>query len=304
MRALVLGASGFLGSYAGHALQKAGWQVTGASRSALRGYSSSIGLDSLRDVSAAITREPWDLVMNCLAIANHEACEQDPASARLVNHELPGIWADEAGQNGSHFIHFSTDAVFDGDSTDLYDEQDPTGGSSVYGWTKRAGELAVLAANPQALVFRINFFGWSHNGGRGILDFFASGLASGISMTSFRDYVVSSLYVGHLFDLALGALSANGTGLYHLVSSTPLSKYDFGVTVARAMGADPDLIQPGLLADSPTLSNRGHNLGLSVRKLEKLVGRSIPSTAEGIQMALAERGAVMDYFGSGIIPGE
>jgi len=304
MRALILGASGFLGSYAGYALQKAGWRVTGASRSALRGYSSSIGLDSLRDVSVAIRSEPWDLVMNCLAIANHEACEQDPASARLVNHELPGIWADEAGQNGSYFIHFSTDAVFDGDSIDLYDEQDPTGGSSVYGKTKRDGELAVLVANPQALVFRINFFGWSHNGGRGILDFFANGLASGIAMTSFRDYVVSSLYVGHLFELALGALSANGSGLYHLVSSTPLSKYDFGVTVARAMGADSDLIQPGLLSDSPTLSNRGHNLGLSVSKLENLVGRPIPSTPEGIQMALDERGAVMDYFGSGIIPGE
>ena len=304
MKALVLGASGFLGSYAGFALDKAGWDVTGASRSPARGYSKTIDLGSLGDIRSAIRSQPWDVVINCVAIANHEQCESDPSSARLINQELPGMWAYRAWQNGSQFVHFSTDAVFDGSSADLYSEDDATGAPSVYGQTKRAGEEAVLSANPDALVLRTNFFGWSREGARGILDFFANGLESGVSMTGFRDYVVSSLYVGHLFELLIEALSAEGSGIYHLVSSSPLSKYDFGVALAHAMGADADLIDPGLLADNPALSNRGHHLGLSVDKLEALVGHPIPSTTEGIEMAIAERRAVMDYFGSGIAPGE
>ena len=304
MKALVLGASGFLGSYAGFALGKAGWDVTGASRSPARGYSKSIELGSLGDVRSAIRSQPWDVVINCVAIASHEQCESDPSSARLINQELPGMWAYRSWQNGSQFVHFSTDAVFDGSSADLYSEDDATGAPSVYGQTKRAGEEAVVSANPEALVFRTNFFGWSHDRARGILDFFASGLESGASMTGFRDYVVSSLYVGHLFELMIAALSAEGSGIYHLVSSSPLSKYDFGVALAHAMGANSDLIEPGLLADNPALSNRGHHLGLSVDKLEGRVGRPVPSTTEGIEMALTERRAVMDYFGSEMASGE
>ena len=45
------------------------------------------------------------------------------------------------------------------------------------------------------------------------------------------------------------------------------------------------------------LGNRGHNLGLSVIKLHELLGHPIPSTIQGIARALAERQAVMDYFG-------
>jgi len=303
VKALVLGASGFLGSCAGFALDKAGWDVTGASRSPARGYSKSIDVGSLGDIRSAIRSQPWDVVINCVAIANHEQCESDPSSARLINQELPGMWAYRSWQNASQFVHFSTDAVFDGSSVDLYSEDDVTGALSVYGQTKRAGEEAVLSANPDALVFRTNFFGWSHDRARGILDFFANGLESGASMTGFRDYVVSSLYVGHLFELMIEALSDEGSGIYHLVSSSPLSKYDFGVALAHAMGADSDLIESGLLADNPALSNRGHHLGLSVNKLESLVGHPIPSTKEGIKMALTERRAVMDYFGREIASG-
>jgi dTDP-4-dehydrorhamnose reductase len=304
VKALVLGASGFLGSCAGFALDKAGWDVSGASRSPARGYSKTIDLGSLGDIRSAIRSQAWDVVINSVAIANHEQCESDPSHARLINQKLPGMWADQARQNGSRFVHFSTDAVFDGSSASLYSEDDATGALSVYGQTKRGGEEAVLSSNPDALVLRTNFFGWSHDRSRGILDFFANGLESGVSMTGFRDYVVSSLYAGHLFELMIEALSAEGSGVYHLVSSSPLSKYDFGVALAHAMGADADLIDQGLLADNRALSKRGHHLGLSVDKLEALVGRPIPSTAEGIEMALTERRAVMDYFGSGIAPGK
>lgn len=299
MKALVLGASGFLGSYAGFALSRAGWDVTGASRSRPPGYSSWIELRSHDDIPSVIRNEPWGVIINCVAVANHEECESDPSNAWLINTELPGVWAHQARENRARFAHFSTDAVFDGGSTDLYDEEDPTGAPSVYGQTKRAGEVSVLAANPEALVFRTNFFGWSQDGARGIIDFFAGGLASGDEMTGFHDYVVSSLYVGHLFDLVREALSANGSGIYHVVSSTPMSKYDFGVLLAQSMGADGGLIKPGLLSDNPELSNRGHHLGLSVEKLEAFVGHPIPTTESGILAALDERDAVMDYFGRG-----
>ena len=297
MKALVLGASGFLGSFAGFALDAAGWAVTGVSRKPNEFYPSVASIEGLDDVPSLIRGGNWDVIINCVALANHEACEEKPEEARLLNMELPALWAAVAGENSARFVHFSTDAVFDGKSNEPYGEGDVASPQSVYGQTKLRGEQAVLAANSQALVFRTNFFGWSQSGEKGILDFFARGIETGTAMTGFSDYIVSSLYQGDLFELLVEAVKKEASGLFHLTSSTPLSKYDFGVTVAQALRGDVSLVHQGLLADQSMLGNRGHNLGLSVIKLHELLSLPIPSTIQGIARALAERQAVMDYFG-------
>jgi len=297
VKALVLGASGFLGSYAGFALNAAGWTVTGASRKPLEWYPSVALIEKLDDVPSLIRGGNWDVIINCVALANHEACEEKPEEARLLNVELPALWAAVAGESSARFVHFSTDAVFDGKSNVPYGEGDVASPPSVYGRTKLQGEQAVLAANSEALVFRTNFFGWSQSGEKGILDFFARGIETGTAMTGFSDYIVSSLYVGDLFDLLVEAVRKEAAGLFHLTSSTPLSKYDFGIVVAQALEGDVSLVHQGLLADQSMLGNRGHNPGLSVTKLHELLGHPIPSTIQGIARALAERQAVIDYFG-------
>ncbi|HEV8012615.1 MAG TPA: hypothetical protein VGP34_00895, partial [Pontimonas sp.] len=81
------------------------------------------------------------------------------------------------------------------------------------------------------------------------------------------------------------------------VSSTPLSKYDFGQMVASAAGLPADSMTAGSLADASGLGPRGHNLALSTAKIEQVLGRAMPSTEVGIQRALSERDAIMDYFG-------
>jgi dTDP-4-dehydrorhamnose reductase len=53
----------------------------------------------------------------------------------------------------------------------------------------------------------------------------------------------------------------------------------------------------GSLADATGLAPRGHNLSLSTAKIEKVVGRAMPTSQAGVQRALAEREALMDYFG-------
>ena len=297
MKALVLGASGFLGSYAGFALDAAGWAVTGVSRKPNEFYPSVASIGGLDDVPSLIRGGNWDVIINCVALANHEACEEKPDEARLLNMELPALWAAVTGESSARFVHFSTDAVFDGKSSEPYGEGDVAWPQSVYGQTKLQGEQAVLTANSQALVFRTNFFGWSQSGEKGILDFFARGIEAGTAMTGFSDYIVSSLYMGDLFDLLVEAVKKEATGLFHLTSSTPLSKYDFGVAVAQALRGDVSLVHQGLLEDQSMLGNRGHNLGLSVIKLNEFLGHPIPSTIQGIARALAERQAVMDYFG-------
>ncbi|MFT6973283.1 MAG: dTDP-4-dehydrorhamnose reductase [Pontimonas sp.] len=298
MKALILGASGFLGSYAGYALIKQGWQLTGVSRAETSLYSRHHAIDSLAEVPGILRSHPWDVVLNCVAMASHEQCEARPGEARTINADIPARWAGIAADVGATFVHVSTDAVFSGSRDELYAEDDDTAPHSVYGKTKRRGEEAVLHENPHSLVLRTNFFGWSQNSSKGILDFFATGVENQQSMTGFTDYVVSSLYMSDVWDLLVEVVEKNASGIYHLTSSTPLSKYAFGLAVAEALGGDETVISAGVLSESTSLGNRGHNLGLSVAKLETLVGHPVPGTLSGIARAVKERDAVMDYFGS------
>lgn len=297
MKILVLGSSGFLGSHLGFALPKMGHEVSGASRNPVAYFPANQVRGGLGDYSEIIRSGDYQLVINCVAVASHEACESDPEMAETVNARFPGIGALVAAEAGARFVHISTDAVFDGSRAELYTESDETTPESVYGRTKVQGEHAVLAANPDALVLRVNFFGWSRSQKSGILDFFVNAFTHQSPITGFQDYVVSSLYMGDLAEAMMELVERGASGVFHAVSSTPLSKYDFGLTVASTIGLPADSMAAGSVADATSLAPRGHNLSLSTTKIEDVVGRAMPSSEAGVQRALAERKAVMDYFG-------
>jgi dTDP-4-dehydrorhamnose reductase len=298
VKVLVLGASGFLGSYLGFALQGMGHEVFGVARRPVPYFPYNTVATDLNDVAGVIHSGGHDLVINAIAVASHENCEEKPDTAEEVNAVSPGLWASTALEAGSRFVHISTDAVFDGASSDLYVEEDATNPESVYGITKVRGERSVLAANPEALVLRVNFFGWSQSGLSGILDFFVSAFTHQTPITGFQDYVVSSLYVGDLVEGMMGLVERDASGIFHLVSSTPLSKYDFGRIVARSAGLSVDSMAAGVLGEAKGLAPRGHNLSLSTAKIEGVLGNPMPSTEAGVRRALAERDALMDYFGA------
>lgn len=296
MKFLVLGASGFLGSYVGYALEATGHQAIGVARNPVPHYSQARMVVSLADVQKEILSDSWDAVINCIALASHEACEESPREAEEINAKLPGMWARAAGDAGARFLHVSTDAVFDGEGDSLHQEDDPARPGSLYGVTKLRGEQEVARENSEALITRANFFGWSRDHNAGILDFFASALEDGREVVGFQDYVVSSLYVGDLVDAWLELLAVGAQGLFHVVSSSTESKYDFGRYVAQALGKPENLIRPGFLSDNTNMVPRGHNLGLSTRRVEASLQRSMPTTREGIGRAIRERERVGDYF--------
>jgi dTDP-4-dehydrorhamnose reductase len=297
VKALVLGSSGFLGSYLGFALPGLGWQVAGISRDGAEFFPGHRHVNSADEIDGLLQGGGYDLVINAIAMASHERCDTDPAQALLINATLPGRWSAACARTGMKFVHISTDAVFDGESTTPYDEADSPKPLGVYGTSKRAGEEAVSQANPDALILRTNFYGWSRAGNTGILDFFVNAFSQGTAITGFTDYRVSSIYTGDLVDAMVGAVSGDARGVFHAAASDAASKYDFGLAVAAEFGLDSSSMIAGTLADVATLVARGRNLALSTAKIEGLLGRPMPSSFSGLARARAERRALMDYFG-------
>lgn len=227
------------------------------------------------------TYEP-DLVVHCAALANVDACEGEPGLALRVNGELPGEMAAVCRRMGTRLVHLSTDAVFDGQRGG-YVETDEPNPLNVYARTKLAGEHAVADANPDALVLRVNFYGLSLSGKRSLAELFHHNLSAGREMMGFTDVFFCPLQVNDLVDLIL-KMGLNGlNGLYHVVSSECISKYDFGMAIARRFGLDGALIRPVSWREAGLKAVRSPNLTLNVEKATHALGSAMPDQAAGLE---------------------
>ncbi len=162
-RLLVTGASGLLGINL--ALRESAYRdVTGIVHSQnLTGLPfpvRSIDLTGKDSIDRMLDEIQPEAVIHCAALANIDACENQPEQAALINSRVPGVLAAACQNRSIRLVHLSTDAVFDGVCGN-YLETDSPHPLSVYARTKLEGELAVLEANPQAVVARVNFYGWS-----------------------------------------------------------------------------------------------------------------------------------------------
>ena len=234
-------------------------------------------VDSVFDAA----RPNW--LIHCAALADLEACEADPSLARRLNADLPGELAAGCSKRGIRLVHLSTDSVFDGTKEGVYTESDLPNPPGVYSATKLQGEQNVLLTNPDAIIARANFFGWSLSGTRSLSEFFFNNLSAGRRCNGFTDIWFCPMFVGDLAETLLRMLERGLSGLYHVVGSEALTKYDFGVRLARQFGYDERLVIPISVAESGLKARRSHNLRLSVHKLSTRLGSDIPGVSTGLQ---------------------
>jgi len=134
-RILITGGQGRLARVAAPLFTDAGWDVVAIGREGL-------DVTDRQGVARAVSDLRPDTVLNLAAWTNMTACERDPHGARRVNTLGVRHVAEAARAVGAHLCQISSDYVFDGTKADgPYAETDRTSPISVYGETKRDGEL-------------------------------------------------------------------------------------------------------------------------------------------------------------------
>ncbi len=284
MRILITGASGLLGLNL--ALETAGQhEVYGTAKDhPLKTNAFTLLRCDLLErgaVERVLDQVQPDWVIHCAALANVDACEADPVLARKSNTILPAELATHVARGGARLVHISTDAVFDGSRGD-YGEEDEPNPLSVYARTKLEGERAVARANPQAIIARVNLFGWSVSGQRSLGEFFFNNLSAGRRVLGFTDVYFCPLLANDLAHILLKMLEQGLSGLYHVVSRECLSKYDFGVRLAQKFGLDASLITPASVREGGLAARRSPNLTLRTDKLTRALGAPPPDIAAAL----------------------
>ncbi|MEB3019962.1 dTDP-4-dehydrorhamnose reductase [[Mycobacterium] crassicus] len=209
-----------------------------------------------------------DVLVNCAAYTNVDAAETDADRAFAVNAAGPGHLAAACTRAGARLIHISTDYVFDGDFGGApprpYEPGDATRPLSVYGSTKLAGENAVLAASPDAVVVRT---AWVYTGVAGGTDFVAvmrNKAAGDGGVEVVDDQIGSPTFVGDLVDALLALADAWPTArVLHAANAGAASRYQQACAVYAALGADPGRVRPVSSAAHPRPAARPRYSALS-----------------------------------------
>ncbi len=140
MKTLVLGSNGQLGQALADTAPD-GISLTGLDLPELDITDTDGLLAVCRDVKPAV-------IINAAAYTAVDLAESNAELASAVNTDGPRNLAIAALDVGARLIHVSTDFVFDGQASVPYGVDAAAEPVSVYGRTKRDGELAVLATAP------------------------------------------------------------------------------------------------------------------------------------------------------------
>ena len=196
-----------------------------------------------------------DVVVNCAAYTDVDGAESARAAAYAVNAAGPEHIARACARAGAQLIHVSTDFVFSGDFGGVtphpYEPSDDTAPQGVYARSKLAGEGAVLAALPRAVVVRTS---WVYTGGSG-KDFVAvmRRLAGGDDPVDVvDDQIGSPTYVGDLAAALLQVVDDRvGGPVLHAANEGAVSRFELARAVFEECGADPMQVRPVSSAHFP-----------------------------------------------------
>ena len=148
MTILVTGGTGQLATAMGALAQRRDLMVLGR---------PTLDFDRPDRIAEMLASHRPSLIINAAAYTAVDKAESDVAAAFRANAAGPEILARYCAAADIPLIHVSTDFVFDGTKGTPYVETDITNPLGVYGTSKRAGEIAVLAACPKALVLRTSW---------------------------------------------------------------------------------------------------------------------------------------------------
>ncbi|SDQ66659.1 dTDP-4-dehydrorhamnose reductase [Quadrisphaera sp. DSM 44207] len=234
MRCLVVGAGGMLGQDLVDVLAAAGHAVTAATRA---------DLDVLDAGALAGAVPGHDAVVNAAAWTAVDDAETAEGAAFALNALAPALLARAASAAGARLVHVSTDYVFDGAAGHPYAEDAPPAPRSAYGRTKAAGEWAVRAHAPDALVVRT---AWLYGAGGACFPRTIARLAAergGVSVVD--DQVGQPTWTRDVAGVVAALLEVGAPGgVYHATSSGRTSWHGFARAVVASAGLHPQLVAP------------------------------------------------------------
>ncbi len=229
---------------------------------------------SVEDVERAVCGAEIDAVYCFAGKTAVDLCEDEPERAMGINCRGPEMLARLAAKRGARFVFFSTEYVFDGVSGP-YTEVSKANPISVYGKTKRQGELAVMAAHSKSLVLRTTVVygpdrapkdsGRQNNYLYTVMKLLGAGKALRVP----EDQISTPSYNRDVTGAAVRLMERGAAGVFHVCGPEILNRLEFAQGVAAELGLDGRLLQGVETSVFGQKAARPLNAGLLTEKLQR-----------------------------------
>lgn len=224
-------------------------------------------------------------ILNCAAYTAVDRAEDEAELCMAVNRDAVQNVGTVAASQGIKVIHISTDYVFDGNGARPLREDDATNPQSVYGASKLAGEKALQAVCPDAVIVRTAWL-YSEFGN----NFFRTMLRLGgeretVSVVS--DQTGTPTYAGDLAGAMLAIVDSPVfvPGVYHYSNEGACNWYDFAVKIMAHAGLACRVL-PVKTHEYPARAVRPAYSVLCKDKIRQTYGVAVPGWETGLVEAL------------------
>ncbi|MCB9196189.1 MAG: dTDP-4-dehydrorhamnose reductase [Flavobacteriales bacterium] len=291
-RVLITGSNGLLGQKLIKLLANmSGVNLLATSNGENRVHRYSFDYESLditnnQAVNEIFDRFKPDVVINTAAMTNVDACEVDKENCWKINVDAVGFLFEASKKYNSHFIHLSTDFVFDG-MKGPYKETDEPAPLSYYGESKYASELLLINSDYKnwAIARTIIVYGTGENMSRSNIVLWAKGaLEQGNPLTIVDDQFRSPTWAD---DLAKGCwliAEKNAKGIYHLSGKDQMSIIELVKRVAEFYGIDASTVTPIKSDTLNQAAKRPPITGFILQKAKNDLGYEPVSFEEGLAL--------------------
>ncbi len=299
MKILITGSNGLLGQKLVYKLRnQSGITCIATARGDNRlvqrdGYIyETLDITSKKNVEEVFTKHMPDVIINTAAQTNVDACETDREGSWLMNataveyqvKTLEELKKKQAGYN-PHFIHLSTDFIFDGTHGPLDEEEKPNP-LSYYAEGKLEAEKIVMASSLDWAIARtVLVYGIVDNMSRSnIVLWVKSNLEQGKVINVVDDQFRTPTLAEDLADGCVLIAKKHATGVYNISGKNFYSILELAHVVADYYGLDKSLIKPSKSADIKQPAKRPPITGFIIDKAINDLGYNPHSFTEGIKI--------------------
>ena len=235
-----------------------------------------------------------DIILNCLAVTNIDMCEKNKKKSSLINYELPTILCQIAKKIKVKIIQISTDQLYS-KIKENKTEFEKTFPINIYGRDKLKAENFIKKNYSNYLIIRTNFFGHSYFHKK-LTDNILNKLNNNDKIKLYNNYFHNPIYSKYLCLFINFLIKKNKNGIFNVVSNEKLSKYEFGLLLAKQYKKNSkNIVSSKCQADS-FFAKRNLDLSLSNKKFQRLYKNTLPSIENQIRVFKKDQVKIESFF--------
>jgi perosamine synthetase len=220
------------------------------------------------------------VVIHTAGITDVEKCEKYPNNCKKINYIYTKNLADVCEKLNLYLIFISTDHLFNGKKK-FYAETSKCNPLNIYSKYKYFSEKYIINNNTNYLIIRTNFFGNGTAYRKSFSDFVLDNLDKKNEIRLAKDVFFSPISMKYLCEYMDKLIRKDSKGIYNISSNQRISKYNFGIKLAKIFKKDFSFIKEQEIKKNQNLK-KPKNMSLLNLKLKKFLKIKIPKLEQQI----------------------